>query len=737
MATSRFELALEKLQPDDWKIFEEFASKFLAEDFPELRSMGTPEGDKGRDAELFSPTDEPSVFIQYSVTDNWQAKVRRTGERIRVNFPDASILIYATNQVIGARADSLRKELRRLHNLQLDVRDRTWFQDRELSSDGRRKVVEDLARKIVDPFLASIDITRNVGPSLTERETKAAVLHLELQFADDQRDRGLTRLCYEALIKAALRDTTSEKRLARSELIRRIQAVLPNQIEGTVATQVNVACERLSKNVVKHYVKGDEFCLSHEEHIKVQGQLIERERLYAELTAEVSKVVRDVSSFDDLPKAHEEDLVERAKRVVDAFLWRQGESFASQVVQGRAILEVSNVKDFVAKDYTNFPDRLKIGAEGVRCVEASAMELLRSPPEVVQHYLRRVADSYTLFGFLKVAPDVQAVVKKVFAYGTLWLDTSIILPLMVESLLLPEERRLTPLIRAARDAGLRLRVTSGVVEEVERHLNRCLSYNSKTAGQWNGGVPFVYLIYSLSGTYDGSFSSWVETICGRERAEDDVVEYLLEEWAIEAESLEEEEARLAPAIRLPIQEFWRGVHGVRRKQDQDWDGLAIDRLARHDSETVAGILYRRQQSPTDSLGYRDWWITLDQAAIRMSGDFWKTLPANTPKSPVMSPDFLANYLAVGPVRMQVTKERESRIPVSMIDMLPEELPSPLLVLAQEVRNECADAPPRVVRRRLRDTLDRVRGRGGQWSHEGLEGLKGALIKQINSRMKKA
>ena len=133
MTTKRFAFALERIGPDEWALFEKFASQFLVPDYPALRTVAASSGDLGRDAELFSPEADPTVLLQYSVTTKWTPKIRGTAKRIRENFPDAAILVYVTNQPIGANGDALKKELRQDFKLVLDIHDRAWFLDRTTS----------------------------------------------------------------------------------------------------------------------------------------------------------------------------------------------------------------------------------------------------------------------------------------------------------------------------------------------------------------------------------------------------------------------------------------------------------------------------------------------------------------------------------------------------------------------------------------------------------------------------
>jgi hypothetical protein len=106
VSRDRFELALEGLKSSDWERFERLCSEFLVIEYPQLRTMASPSGDGGRDAELCSPI--PRVVLQYSIRTDWETKIKQTIKRIKETKPQAAVLIYASNQRIGALADPIR-----------------------------------------------------------------------------------------------------------------------------------------------------------------------------------------------------------------------------------------------------------------------------------------------------------------------------------------------------------------------------------------------------------------------------------------------------------------------------------------------------------------------------------------------------------------------------------------------------------------------------------------------------
>ena len=361
MKPQRFELALERLKPGDWARFERFASQFLVFDYGHIRLVAAASGDLGRDAELFSPEGDTAVLIQYSVTEGWATKVKQTAKRIRATFADASVLMYVTNQQIGARGDSLKKEIRKEFRLALDIHDRGWFLDRMFSPAERTKVAETLAKDVVDQFLSSREVIDSSSPALNEYESKAAVLHLQLQWEDDSRNKGLTKLCYEGLIKSVLRDTSSEKRMKTQGVRDAVQKLLPNIPAGTVTLYVNSALDRLERKVVKKWKTEDEVCLSHEYVLKIREGVANKEMQDIALVNELQRTIADYFDAPQEPSLLGE-LSTRARRVLDQFLLKKGEEFASSVANNRCVTITGDALDvIVTNDFGTHKDKTGLG----------------------------------------------------------------------------------------------------------------------------------------------------------------------------------------------------------------------------------------------------------------------------------------------------------------------------------------------------------------------------------------
>ena len=123
----------------------------------------------------------------------------------------------------------------------------------------------------------------NVGP---------ACVYLKLQWEDDSREKGLTKLCFEALVRSVLRDTDSENRLSKSEIRTHIERILPSHPSDTVDVYVDAALKRLDKSSVRHWRKDDTYCASHDERSRTRESLVKLEAADLELSEALERHVR-------------------------------------------------------------------------------------------------------------------------------------------------------------------------------------------------------------------------------------------------------------------------------------------------------------------------------------------------------------------------------------------------------------------------------------------------------------
>lgn len=717
------ELALERLRPSDWESFEVLSSQFLASDFNELRMMASPSGDGGRDSELFSASGVANVLFQYSVAADWSTKVKKTVTRIQSLNSSANILVYMTNQIIGAKADELRKSVLE-KGLYLDIRDKNWFLERFEHDDTKYKAATMLVDRYAKPYLEGSEIIAKKRPSLSNQEAKAALVYLSMQWEDENQEKGLTKLAFESLVRAALRRTNSDNRMKRKEIHDKINSYLPSALPEKINLYIDSALQRLNKKCIRHWVQPDEFCLAFDELERLKLKLAAQECEENEFNRTIEFYVEQTCGNDQqFTTEIKDDFAQRVRRIIDDFLLKSGESFAQSVLSGN-INKIDNedLKASIFSDISKYPAAKSASVELPTILTETITQLLFSSKEDVRKHLRNLSDSYTLFSFLREAPDVQAATRKIFSHGSIWLDTTVILPLIVDSLKQDDvDKRFVEIAHAMNESGVELFVTDGVIDEILNHLRISEKCSASRISEWKGRVPYLYYHYVELGYEPAKFKSWAEQIRGRERPEDDIADYLKQVFNINVMSLREEAKHLDIAVRACVERLWSEAHETRRTaiSGVEQDNHITNILVRNDVDSYAGIVVLREKEGASELGFKHWWLTIDTIAWRMRDTIKAELKEKTPASPLMSLDFLAQNLAFGPARSRIVRSREQLLPL-MLDLdLSEAVPREIIEIAEKVRQENNELPDFVVKRKVRDACDKAKRTMGRVTKEAI------------------
>lgn len=709
-----FELALERLAPSDWAHFERLSSDFLASELPNLRTMASPSGDGGRDSELFSPDGKPLIAVQYSVAKDWRTKVRRTAKRLKELDSPAKVLIYTSNQQIGALADELKSELL-TDGLMLDPRDRSWFLERALTDAVRENASNQLIDIIARPYLAGEEVINKKTSPLTSGEARAALVYLGLQWQDDISEKGLTKLSFDALVRAALRHTSSNSRMTRKQIHDAIDAALASAERSTVCKEVDKALARLTKRFIRHWNPPDEFCLTHDECQRIQARLAEVETERSGFYDVVES--HCVACLDEIDGSDEQDLVdlpERVIRVLERLLLKRGEAFVEAVIsESLHRIGLSDLADLILDDVSSIPPRSAIIQYYPRVVTTTIQAMLAEPTESTHRHLKRLANSYTLLSFLKQTPDVQSATKKLFSHGMVWVDTTVLLPLFAEQLEEDDSRRrLSRILAACAEAGTELRVTTGIIQEVNAHMNIALKCSQYQAGTWRGRTPYLYYQYLHTGSAPASFSQWLSLFKGTERPEDDLAQYLHDVFGIEKADLDEAAREMPDKLRWALDRLWADAHESKRRNTQQIDDSVRRKLIAHDIETYLGVVALRKKENVSELGYRNWLLTLDRNAWEIRDQLREEFKDEAPTSPLLSLSFLLNTMVFSPSRSQVGKASQMQLPLLLDVEMSESFSHDIIETADRVRRENDGAPEYVIRRRVRDAIDKARRRRG-------------------------
>ncbi|TSA49416.1 hypothetical protein D4R47_03885 [archaeon] len=715
MNINLFRLALERLRPSDWEHFEHLCSDFLVAEFGSLRTMAHPSGDGGRDSELFSSESQALIAAQYSLAKDWRSKVRQTAKRLAEEHPEVRILVYMSNQQIGGQVDDLKKELLQ-NGLMLDQRDQNWFLERPLTGAVRESAAYELIDRIAKPYLSSEGVIDKPTSPLTSGEARAALVYLGLQWQDDIAEKGLTKLSFDALVRAALRRTHSDCRMSRHQIHEAVLSALPTAEQEPTLRQVDRAIARLTKRFIRHWQKEDEFCLAYEERQRILTRLADKETeesdFYSTVARHCDVCLADIQGSQERDV---DDLAARIPRVLEHLLLRRGEAFVSAVLTNNLDrLGVKELGDIIFADITSHPPDSGIVQYYPTIVTTAIQTLLGEASSSTYTYLRRLANSYTLLSFLNQTPDVQSATRKLFSHGTVWVDTTVLLPLIAEHLEEDEKlRRFTEVFSSCRNAGIELRVTSGILQEVDAHMNLALTSSQFQPGSWRGRIPYLYYQFLHTGRPPAEFRKWLSLFRGSERPVDDLAQFLHDVFGMKRQDIGEEARRVPDELRWATDRLWTEAHTSRRRRNaQQIDEATTRKLVQHDVETYLGVVALRQAEDVTELGYRHWLLTLDRTAWEIRDRLKNEFRNETPQSPLLSLSFLLNNMTFGPSRSQVGKEGELALPLILDIEMSESLPYDIIKIAAQVRHDNEGLPEYVIRRKVRDEIDRARRRRG-------------------------
>lgn len=698
MDSDRIALALSQIKPSAWADFEEFASEFLLEDFPNLRTMARASGDAGRDAEVYDLTGDGSMKLQYSVTVSWQSKIRKTVNRIKGTGAKLTHLIYATNQLIGAEADSTKKSIFDDFGVVVDIRDSTYFIERRHRSPSTREASELLARKFVDPLLRARGIGEEVALVLTRDEERLAFLHLTLDLAERQADRNLTKAAFESLVLAVLHNTNHESAVVRDTIVERISGIVGDGAPGQVTAHIENALQRLSASKngkIKHIRVCDTFHMAHSEcqrvvkqseHFLAQEQYFERDILAA---------IYGMSEDLDGDEVRTGETVRAIRGFIESILLDYGEKFTLYLRSGSSDAAENELEGRLSQAAfsTYLPNH--------QVAEAVAQVFEMGSDETKAH-LRRLLDSYTVFALLRATPDVQSVLKKIFTVGQIWVDTSFLLPVIAESFG-GGSGSLRELVEVCSVVGIELFVTDGVAQEIESHVYSCLAA-VRSPNEPGRTSPYLLSEYIVTGNGPKAFAAWAEDLRGKVDPVQDIKDYLAAEMSIKVCDLPSEVEKTDPEIREAATTYWQEITERRRTGA---DTFNLSKLAAHDVENTLGVMQLRGGSDISTVGHRHWLLTLDNAARGLAPYLTAQL-GSTFATPVISPLYLTQLVRFRPSVIDEVKRKLDRVPIMLNLIRVSGVPGEIIEEVEKIRAEIPGIKPRRMQRMIRDIMNEKR-----------------------------
>jgi len=247
------------------------------------------------------------------------------------------------------------------------------------------------------------------------------------------------------------------------------------------------------------------------------------------------------------------------------------------------------------------------------------------------------------------------------------------------------------------------------LEEVEAHMNMALTCSGYAPTLWRGRVPYLYGQFLRTGRTGAEFRKWLGLFRGSERPADDLAEFLEDTLAMKREELKAAAEEVGEELRWAAVRLWTDAHNSRRSSAlMQTDPEATRRLIQNDVETYLGVIALRRRERVTELGYRHWLLTFDHNAWAIRDLLKAEFPEKMPPSPLLSLTFLCNSVTFGPGRAQVGKADDLSLPLILDIEMTESMPYDIVGMADQVRRDNEGLPERVIRRNVRDAIDRAR-----------------------------
>jgi len=663
------DIALEKAEGFT---FERFSNDFLSSvegrDFVPLGGVKDGGADAFSHQELYGTT-KAGLFYQITVQKNHRDKIRKTIARL-IEFGRApKILYYVTSRLIQ-HIDKEEELLIEETGVNIKIRDKRYICSHINDSIGTISAFKHHLERYTD-YLAGVG-QKSAGAGGVADDPSIYVF-LQHEVSNRLGDRKLIHSITDTLILWALRDTDPDKDrlMSRADIHGVILENFP-WADSFIKAHLDQRLEKLrTKDTlgreIRWYRKKAKYCLPYETREIIKGENVQDEALRIECCDEVKLKAAEIYDGDD---GEYELLSELVMKVIQQVFQRQGlllSHFVSEGEEEDAPLIVADCIDEIV-DQSGVPaDKLLEYKDAISRL-LNALFYDSSPTQ--RKYLHYLSRTYVLLFTLKAEPRVVDYFSNMGSNFRLFVGTDVLVKALSERYVKTEDQRCRNVLKAASDCGIKLCLSSCVLDELHAHIKsthwefvnhfaEIEPYMKRDIVRNCGKILIRAYFYAkergdVKGwkTYIEQFVSYCNVTCGSGREE--LKKYLISEYNLTFYENDELEALVDV-----------------NKVDQ-LAGLLIERgekenltLARNSSLLVHGIygLRRRDGEANNGspFGYNTWWLTNQKKIQRHTYDLVQEKHAKY----IMRPEFVLNFLAIAPSCEQVRKTYSNVFPSTL------------------------------------------------------------------------
>ena len=649
--------------------FEQFANAAFVElNGPEFIPLGGHK-DWGADALLSTVTHSkrPHVFFQFSIEEDFRAKIRRTVERLREVKREVNTLYYATSRIIP-RQDIVENELGDELEVIVRIRDGGYLANQVNTSPALLAAYDTYLAPAV-AYLSNLQ----TSPLLADDDTNVnSAVYVFLRNELESREAGgSAEGLADGLIIWSLRDTgaTEGKFLTEPQIIAQIEKDVPgvaSVLKGVIPVRLKALSRipQTQQRPVRHHAKENNYCIAFDLRTKMQAENLQAEAL----RRSVFSVYR-IRVLAHLATATEE-FIETISRIslrsIQRCLEKEGIEFAAFLCgkSSDAIPTKRWIEECILEEKVTKADFEKV----CNAVEVVLHAALNTPSKEERLLYSRIASVYTILFCLRTEPKLIQYFERMAGHFRFYVGADVLVQALGERFSPPEQKLFTNTLQLVRSAGGKMVLTELVLEEVQHHIFAADQEFKNHYFDCEEAITPENLDFLnrplIRAYFKGKFAAlknspknwpqFLNNYCdpraiNSEKGKEELRKYLMAQIGMEFENRKviEQDCK-----NRDVRKLAKLLEPHKKKAPLAWNDALMAHLV---------YVRRKEGKEMDDVsgyGIRTWWLT-NEVAIT---DFTKDLVNDEGASYLMRPDFLLNFLSLLPKKQQAKAIFESLFP---------------------------------------------------------------------------
>ena len=609
-------------------------------------------GADGFDRSVLVDKGRPTSFVQISIQEDANGKIRQTVKRLIEFGRDVKTLTYWTCRKL--LVDVVEEKLSNELNITIRVRD--WDSVIRLinANDKTSKLFTDHFRAEI--FELSESRETNADKAFDVASDPSVYVFLQFERSERFSKGGLVTPIVDSLIYWTLRDTDpdDERLISREEIKRRITEVLPAAANSLIPS-VDPRLQELTtksgggEQRVRHYRQSDSYCLPHSIRIELAQRSVEELALQALVRKSLTD--RAISRGATEPA----DVAAVCERAIYRHFHEQGLILAAFLEKRLDDIKVSD-QIVESELQATVASGVSLSKQSYSAALGVLQEILYTPNPAENDFLRRLSRTSLLLFSLKHCPQLVQYFNKMTGKFRLLIGTDILIKALSESFLPAEHRHVTNLLKVAKACGASLLLSKPVVNEIFTHLHAThLEFRNHYAEQ----EPYItapmasqserilirtYFYAKLLMKRVSGWRSFIEMFLEyddltnlTERGEDQLQAYLCKVFDLEPLTRE------ALLLAVNVAELDSLANALEQRNTKK------PILALNDASMVLAVYARRSSGAEtekyDGFGLRTWWLTKETHVLQHTA---AVVQKHGGIPYIMRPEFLLNFLSLSP-----------------------------------------------------------------------------------------